>query len=94
MSGTQEASPEREQRVGVREFRDHMRKYLDLVAEGKELVLTERGVPIARVTPAHTKFWALVAQGHVRLATSRPPKGPLPRVPATGSVSDLIERNR
>ena len=89
MSGTQ-----RNPRVGVREFRDNMRGFLDRVAEGEEIVLTERGVPVARLTQFDAKFQALVDRGVIRLAEARQvgPRGP--RIIPKGSVSDLIERNR
>ena len=37
--------------VGVREFRANLRAYLDRVEAGEELVVTERGRPVARVIP-------------------------------------------
>ena len=36
--------------VGVREFRENLRAYLDRVKAGEEVVVTERGRPIARLT--------------------------------------------
>ena len=37
--------------VGVAAFRADLKKWLDLVRSGEEIVVTDRGVPIARVTP-------------------------------------------
>ena len=92
MSGTQR--DEREPRVGVRQFRDHMREFLDRVAAGDEVVLTDRGVPVARVVAYDSKFQDLVDRGVIRLAEARSIGPERRRIKATGSVSDLIERNR
>ena len=39
-------------RVGVRELRQNLSKYLDRVKEGEALVVTERGRQVARLIPA------------------------------------------
>ena len=39
-------------RVGVRELRQNLSKYLDRVKEGEVLVVTERGRQVARLIPA------------------------------------------
>lgn len=36
--------------VGLREFRENMRAYLDRVRAGETLLLTDRGKPVATVT--------------------------------------------
>ena len=36
-------------RVGVRELRENLRSYLERVKEGDEVLVTERGRPIARL---------------------------------------------
>ena len=36
-------------RVGVRELRENLRSYLDQVRNGDELLVTDRGKPIARI---------------------------------------------
>jgi prevent-host-death family protein len=53
--------------IGVRELRDHLSSYLEDVKGGGELVVTERGRPIARLVPASagTRFERLVAEGVV-----------------------------
>ena len=38
--------------VGIRELRNHLSRYLDRVRDGDEVVVTDRGRAIARVTPA------------------------------------------
>ena len=36
--------------VGVREFRENLRAYLGRVKAGEDVVITERGRPVARLT--------------------------------------------
>ena len=36
-------------RVGIRELRENLRSYLEQVKNGDELLVTERGKPIARI---------------------------------------------
>lgn len=39
------------ERIGVRELRQHASRYLDRVKAGETLKITERGRPVARLTP-------------------------------------------
>ena len=39
--------------VGVRELRQNLSKYLELVKKGETLAVTERGHEVARLTPSH-----------------------------------------
>jgi prevent-host-death family protein len=39
-------------RVGVRQLRQNLSKYLDRVKAGEDLVVTERGAVVARLVPA------------------------------------------
>jgi prevent-host-death family protein len=61
--------------VGVREFRDHLSKWLDEVKGGRDITITERGRPIARVIPiGWTDHIArLVAEGVVTPAPNPRP---------------------
>lgn len=43
--------PEKPERVGVRELRQNLSVYLRKVQEGETLEVTERGRPVARLTP-------------------------------------------
>ncbi len=38
-------------RVGVRALKDHLSKYLRRVGEGERIVVTDRGEPLAALTP-------------------------------------------
>ena len=83
--------------VGVRELRDHLSRWLEQVKDGRELVITERGRPVARITGASggSKLAALIAAGVVTPASAPvEPAGirPLPRPKA--SVADLVSEQR
>ena len=52
--------------IGVRELRQHASRYLDRVAHGETLEVTDRGHPVARLVPIRTDAWAdMVASGRV-----------------------------
>ncbi len=75
-------------RVGIREFRDRLKHYVE------DVIITDHGHAVARLVALHDErpVDRLVEAG---LATPpRRPKGAVDwtPVPATGSVSDLIER--
>lgn len=81
-------------RVGIRELREQIKRYVEAARRGEDVIITDHGHAIAR----------LVALQHERpvdrlieagLATPpRQPKGDVDwtPVPSDGSVSDLIER--
>lgn len=58
-------------RIGVRELRQHATRYLDRVAAGEVLEITNQGRPIARLVPiALDQEWAeLINAGEVAPAT-------------------------
>ena len=90
-------------RVGSRELKNRLGRYLRRVASGEELLITDRGKPVARLTsvrrssrePAEPDEWLrqLAAEGHIRLATKpfRPRKPPLNR---GKSLSRILIRDR
>jgi prevent-host-death family protein len=54
------------ERIGVRELRQHASRYLERVARGETLEVTDRGRPVARLVPVGTDTWAdMVASGRV-----------------------------
>ena len=56
-------------RIGVRELRQHASRYLDRVAHGESLEVTDRGRPVARLVPITADAWAdMIASGRVTLA--------------------------
>ena len=62
--------------VGVRDLKNHLSAYLDLVKSGHEIVVTEHGRPIARLSPVSAdvdRMAALVEAGIVQPALSAKP---------------------
>jgi prevent-host-death family protein len=61
-------------RMGLREANQSFSKAMKAVKQGKEVVLTERGKPIAVIKPLHPKedqeavIWRLEAEGILRPA--------------------------
>ena len=82
--------------AGIRELRDHLSRYLERVRAGEELTVTDRGRPIARLTPVDgsNAFDRLVAEGLVTPAADRDRHRPVTRVAADGPVSDLVAEQR
>jgi prevent-host-death family protein len=83
--------------VGVRDLKNSLSKYLDRVQNGEEIIVTERGKPVARlsaVDEATDRLAALVASGAVRPPKRRERHRPDRRIKAKGSVSDLVAEQR
>lgn len=54
------------ERIGVRELRQHASRYLERVAGGETLEVTDRGRAVAHLVPIRTDVWDdLVASGRV-----------------------------
>lgn len=83
-------------KVGVREFRENLRSYLDRVKNGDEVLITERGMPVARVVAPETDeehIARLIRQGTITPA--KRPKEPIDRdklvtLPSGPSLSDIV----
>lgn len=78
--------------VGVRALRADLSRWLKRVEAGEELTITDRGTPIARITPANgrSRLDELIAAGLVTPA-KRPVRTELPPpLEARGTVSDLV----
>jgi prevent-host-death family protein len=63
--------------VGLRELRENLKTFIDRAKAGEEVVITDRGRPVARIigAEAQTTFERLVAEGRIRPALG--PKTPL-----------------
>jgi prevent-host-death family protein len=82
--------------VGVRELKNHLSRYLELVRGGEDVVVTDRGSPIARLSPIDTptdRLADLIAAGLVTAPTARARTLPR-RIKADGTVSDLVAAQR
>lgn len=83
--------------VGIRELKNSLSKYLDLVRAGGEVVVTDRGHPIARLSGIDQptdRLAELVASGVVRAPVGPDRRHRAPRIKTKGSVSDLVAQQR
>jgi prevent-host-death family protein len=86
-------------RVGVRELRQNLSVYLDRVKAGETLEVTERGQPVARLTPnpwrQRSVLERMIADGR-----ATPAKGdhrlvpPAPRIPGARPLSEILREMR
>ena len=82
--------------AGIRELRNHLSRYLERVRQGEELIVTDRGTPIARVVPVDgpRAYDELVAAGVIEQSEASSRRRPDTRIVADGSVSDLVGDQR
>jgi prevent-host-death family protein len=83
--------------VGVREFRERLRYWIDRAAGGDEVIVTERGKPRARLTAVGSEStWdRLIREGI--LTPAEVPKGsrPLPEpIEIEGGIQDILRDSR
>jgi len=83
--------------VGVRDLKNNLSRYLDQVEAGVEIVVTDRGRPIARLNgmadEPNDKLAAMIEAGLVRPPTSKVRQRPAP-LRSSGSVSELVAEQR
>lgn len=68
--------------VGIRELRNGLSRYVARVRRGEEIVVTERGSPVARLvaeTAGHDPLAALIAEGLVEPPQRRRSRRPQQR---------------
>lgn len=84
--------------VGIAQFRRELKDWLERAESGSEVVVTDRGRPIARLTGIATTpiLDRLVAEGVLSGAPSgpRPSARPHGRVKARGDVASLVVAER
>lgn len=85
--------------VGVRELRAKLSSWLDLVQAGDEVIVTEHGKPVARLSAigAQSRLAELIAQGRVTLPSE--PKtaidrSKVPKMPPGVSLADIVIEER
>lgn len=84
-------------KVGSREFKNRQGYYLRRVRKGETLLVTDRGKPVARVSPAsewealsvEEKLNELARQGHIRRGEGGPLRSIKP-VPLRGKPASQI----
>lgn len=83
--------------VGVRDLKNNLSRYLSRVREGEEVIVTDHGRPVARLSSldhATDRLADMIDAGVVRppkRTTRRPPRR---RIKPKGSVSDLVAEQR
>lgn len=80
----------------MRELRDHLSQYLELVREGEEVTVTDHGKAVARLVPLDRPrpLDRLIAEGLVTpRQTAKKPRTRRP-IKARGTVSDLVAEQR
>lgn len=83
--------------VGVRDLKNNLSRYLDRVKRGEDVIVTEHGRPVARLSSldhASDRLAELIASGQVRPAKSAARHRPARRVPSSAPVSDLVADQR
>jgi prevent-host-death family protein len=84
--------------VAVSEFRAHLSEWLERAREGEEVVVTDRGVPVARLLgiSAAAILERLVAEGVIAgpERAQRPPASGRSRPQARRSVATLVSEQR
>jgi prevent-host-death family protein len=84
--------------VAMSTFRAELSRWIERARNGEEVVVTDRGIPVARLLPVHTAplLEQLVEQG----VLSRPHRADRPaargtaRVRASGPVAELVSEQR
>lgn len=80
----------------MRELKNHLSAYLDRVRDGEEIVITDRGHPVARLTsvdPDVDRLQMLIDHGVISPATA-PRSLPDRRVRVNGSLADSLADQR
>lgn len=82
--------------AGVRELRDHLSRYLDVVRDGQEVTVTAHGRAVARLVPLDgpRPLDRLIAEGLVTPASGAKRSRSGDGIASTGTVSDLVAEQR
>lgn len=84
--------------VGITALRADLAAWVGRARQGEEIVVTERGIPVARLigVDSTTLLEDLTRRGvlNAPASTTRPRARDVRRVRATGTVSDLVSEQR
>ncbi len=82
--------------AGIRELRDHLSRYLEVVRHGKEVTVTDHGKAVARLVPLAEPraIDRLIKEGVISPAGQPKQHRAAPRIRANGTVSDLVAEQR
>jgi prevent-host-death family protein len=81
----------------VRELKNNLSRYLGRVQDGEEVIVTDRGKPVARLTTidrSTDRLAELTRAGVVRPPRKADRSRPSRRIASKGSVSDLVADQR
>jgi prevent-host-death family protein len=89
-------------RAGIKEVKNNLSRFLSQVKAGEEVLITERGKPVARIIKENSKrldirsaLGPLIDRGLVVLPNVRLKKGDLLFLKASGkSVADMVIEDR
>ena len=83
--------------VGIRDAKMHLSKYLKMVQQGAEVTITDRGRPVGKISPIHTKDLPLKERikrmedlGQLESATGEDPKKIPPPIPVLDGIAQKI----
>lgn len=82
--------------VGIRQLRADLSRFVKRVRSGEQIVVTDRGKPVARLVPVEGErtIDRLIREGLVTPAPN-PWRGPLPKpIEGAGPLSDLVRDER
>jgi prevent-host-death family protein len=83
--------------VGIRDLKNGLSRYIDRVREGEEVIVTDHGRPVARLSSidrSTERLAELVTSGVVRPPSQPTRQRPARRIKAKGSVSELVAEQR
>jgi prevent-host-death family protein len=85
--------------VGVKELKDHLSEYLRRVAKGERVIVTERGRPVASLSPmaevpSERVARRLVEEGLANWRGGKPRGSARPPTPRQGTIADAVLDDR
>ena len=85
--------------VGVRELKNRLSRYLRRVADGERITVTDRGRPIAVIspptqTPEEERAWAMVREGLAKWGGGKPRGSARPAKIKGIPISDTVIEER
>lgn len=83
--------------VPVTELRSHLREWIERARSGEDVVITERGLPVARIVglDVSTTLQRLQEQGIISAPRSTvKPAADQSRVRVPGSLADIVSQQR
>lgn len=83
--------------VGIRELKNQLSRYIDQVREGKEVIVTEHGRPVARLTTlteSQDRLQQLIESGAVTPPINPTRRHARARIRTKLPISDLVDEQR